>query len=330
MGQTVPPEPTGNDPEQDAAGRERRHATAVFADLSGSTSMSERLAPEDVFSIVAGCLRLLEAPARSHGASLIAHRGDGILAVFGLPSALEDRARAAINAAIEMRNRVHEFGRERRPEVPIDVHLGVYSGLMVFGDVSAGGDSEFDVMGDAVNVAARLCALAPAGRIYVGAETYEATRHQFGYRKLEPVRVKGRLQPVAIHEVVSERPRLHRPSAASIRVVSSDLVGREQELARLRDCAADLSSRRGGVVSLVGEAGMGKSRLLAELRAGFEPPAVSWLEARSLSIGRNLRFHPFSDLLRSWCDIRDDDAEGVARAKLETALTALLSTISNK
>jgi class 3 adenylate cyclase/tetratricopeptide (TPR) repeat protein len=302
------------------SGPERRRATALYADLTGSTALSETRDPEELYRIVGGCLKILETVAARHGSALIKSRGDGVLAVFGLPSAMEAPARAAVNAAIEMRARVAEYTRELALDPPLQLHTGVNTGLMVSGDVSTADQPEVDVVGDAVNVAARLSDMAPPGSIYVGEESYRATAGEFRFGPPLRLKLKGKAKSVSAHEVLSARSTLHRTSAGTLARAATGLVGRERELAILESEIGRLGEGGGGVAWLVGEAGLGKSRLVAELRATARARGIGWAEGRSLLIGRNLRFHPFADLLRSWWKIPESLPNEEAEERLEARL----------
>ncbi|MCG8590529.1 MAG: AAA family ATPase [Proteobacteria bacterium] len=282
---------------------ERRSGTVLYADLSGSTALAENRDPEEAHAVVVEALSRLERIAWSHGASLVNHRGDAIVAVFGIPRAQEDAPRAAVNAAIRMRNSLPSAdGR-----VPLAVHIGVNSGLMVCGDVSASNRPEIDVTGDAVNVAARLCDLAPTGSILVGEETQRAAGDGFEFRAQPPAVVKGRSEPLACFELHSRQPQLHRSERRDLRAPLVGRAGPQQVLQRALD---RVGRGIGGIVQLVGDAGLGKSRLLREALSWREAAGVRWLEARSLSIGAKRSFHPFGDLLRQWAGVSENDAIG--------------------
>ncbi len=158
------------DPGTQSAASERRYATVMFADITGFTAMCERTDPEEVYPIITGCLKLLDGIARAHGGNVDKHIGDCVMVVFGVPVAIEDAAKAAVNAAIEMRDRVYEYNRELGLVVPLDIHTGINSGLVISGEMSEPASRELMLMGDVVNTASRLKELAPPGAIYVGAQ----------------------------------------------------------------------------------------------------------------------------------------------------------------
>jgi class 3 adenylate cyclase/tetratricopeptide (TPR) repeat protein len=304
---------------------ERRRATVLFADLTGFTSLSERLDAEDAAATVNRCFELLEGVVTRHGGTVDKYIGDCVMALFGVTDALEDTAHRAVNAAIEMRSLFAEGGPLGGPDSPpLELHVGINSGLVIAGEVGGAVRREFTVMGDAVNIASRLKDLAPPGCIYVGAETHRDTSHQFEYRTLPPLRLKGKAQEVRAWELLSQREVVHRSRIDPRRPVFSRLVGRTRELARLDEALAALRAGRGGIVSLIGEAGLGKSRLVAELTAPGRLGDVTVLQGRSLSVGQNLAYHPFADLLRGWSRIADDEAGATAARKLEAAIAEVV------
>src|SRR6185369_10844601 len=183
---------------------------------------------------------------------------------------------------------------------------------------------EFAVMGDPVSVADELKDLAPAGNVYVGIDVYRATREVFEYRELEASTQKGRGTPVRVFELLSDEERLHRARIGSERRVFSTLVGREDELAKLRGTLARLHEGQGGIVGVFAEAGLGKSRLLAEVAASDEARGVTWCEARSVSTGRHLSFHTIIDMCRSLVGIDEKDDAERALVKLTETIRRLL------
>ena len=269
-------------------------------------------------------LRLLDEIARKHGGTVEKYLGDCVMALFGVPEALEDAPRAAVNAAIEMRRRVRAYSASVGGELPLDVHSGINTGMGIAGDISGPLIREFAVMGDPVSVADELKDLAPAGRVYVGNEVYRATREVFEYREVEASTRRQRTAPVRAFELLSEQERRYRARIGTERRVFSPLVGRDAELATLRRVVARLRAGEGGIASVVAEAGLGKSRVVAELAASEEARGVGWREGRSVSTGQHLSFHTIADLCRSFAEIAEDDDDARARAKLEALVRRLL------
>jgi class 3 adenylate cyclase/tetratricopeptide (TPR) repeat protein len=304
---------------------QRRYATVMFADVSGFTSLSGKLDPEEVTELMNECFRLLEECVTTHGGHVDKYIGDCIMALFGVPQALEHAARNAVNAAIEMRNRIAAWNAHARPPVAIGIHIGINSGLVLAGDVGGQHKRDFTVMGDSVNLASRLKDASPTGEIWVGAQTHSDTRLDIEYETLRPIALKGMPDPVPVYKVTSVRTQRYRARPTSPdRALFSDLVGRDTDVAALRRRLEALRAGDGAIVSVVGEAGLGKSRLIHEV-IGSEPSgAMTVLEGRSLAMGANLRFHPFVDLLEQWAGIGDDDDPSAAARKLGAAVTAAL------
>ncbi|HEX2485061.1 MAG TPA: adenylate/guanylate cyclase domain-containing protein, partial [Myxococcota bacterium] len=311
--------------EERASDAERRRATILFADITGFTAMTERIGAERAYPIVVDCLHLLDEIARRHGGSVDKYLGDCVMALFGVPEAIEDAPRAALNAAIEMRRRVREYSERLGGEVRLDVHSGIHTGLGIAGDVSGPLVREFAVMGDPVNTADALKDLAPHGAIYVGEDVVRATRDVFEYRELARSELGEERRRVGrAFELLSTQERLHRARIGTQRRLVSSLVGRDRELATLREALSRLCEGRGGIASVIAEAGLGKSRLLAELAASEGMRELAWREGRSISTGRHQSFHPIADLCRGWAGIGDEDDEAGAREKLRASIARAL------
>jgi tetratricopeptide (TPR) repeat protein len=247
------------------------------------------------------------------------------MALFGVPEAIEDAPRAAVNAAIEMRERIESYNDEGGLEPRLAMHSGIATGQGIAGDISGPLIREYAVMGEHVDRADELTHVAERGEIYVDVETYQATAEVFEY-------APGRAEPLpdgspTSFEVRSRQTKRHRARIGVERRVFSELVGREAEMALLRDALGALAAGRGSVVHLIAEAGVGKSRLVAEIAKEATARELGWLEGRSLSTGRNLAYHPFEDLLRSWAGIRDEESSDEERARITHAVRELLPAL---
>jgi class 3 adenylate cyclase/predicted ATPase len=302
---------------------ERRRVAVLFADISGFTAMTERLGAEKAYPIVAGALERLGEVARRHGGTVDHYLGDCVMALFGVPEAIEDAPRAAVNAAIEMRERIERYNDELGLETRLSVHSGIATGHGIAGDISGPLIREYAVMGEHVDRADELTHVAERGEIYVDAETHRFTADVFEFAEGRALRLRDDAEPAPCFEVRSRQTRVHRAQLGRERRVFSELVGRERELEALRGALAALHAGRGGIVHLVAEAGVGKSRLVTELANDDAARGVAWLLGRSLSTGRNLAYHPFSDLLRSWAGGSDEESEAQEGARIAEAVTAL-------
>jgi class 3 adenylate cyclase len=298
---------------------ERKRVTALFSDLSGYTAMTEKMDPEEVKEITS-CIfgGIRETVARYEG-FIERYSGDGVLALFGVPRAHEDDPVRAILAAQEIHQYVEGLSPcyQHRVGGALSMHSGINTGLAVTADISPK-DGTPGITGEAINVASRLSSLALARQILVGPETYRISRSHFTFQPVKLARVKGISEPIPVYRLVSERA-----TAADIGrkiQVSSGMVGRDRELARLEHHIRKVVDGRGSVVNVFGEAGIGKSRLLAELRQRELIGKVSFQEGRSISTGRNLSFHPIIDLFKQWSGIMEEDTGAEAAAKLENVI----------
>ena len=297
----------------------RKRVTALFSDLSGYTSMTEKLDPEEVKEIMGRIFDGVKAVIRKYEGFIEKFAGDGVLALFGVPKGHEDDPIRAIHAAGEIHELVEALSPRYETKVghALSMHSGINTGLVVTADVDPEKGTH-GVTGEAINVAARLSGIADARDILVGPDTYRASQSQFTFQSLKPVKVKGKSEHIPIYKVLSEKAETARVGREM--QVSSEMVGRDQELATLELHILKVVNGHGSVVNVFGEPGVGKSRLLAELRQRDVISRVSFLEGRSISIGKNLSFHPIIDLFKQWARIKEDDTQVEAFNKLETTI----------
>ena len=309
---------------------ERRQATVLFANVGGFAALYHTLPPERLKTLLDRCFAKLEGAVQSYGGVVDKYMGECMMALFGVPNAIEHAPRQALNAAIDLGRRLAAFQEE--PEVrgalpvPLTLQIAINTGLVVAGEVGGRTKRSFTVMGDTVNLAARLCDAAGDGDVWVGTETHRATAAEFTFEALAPLRLKGKTNRQPVFALRSSRTQLHRTPrarAGTTRAIESTLIGRDTELATLAERLGRLSSGHGGIIGIVGEAGLGKSRLLAELLRLEPVRHATVLEGRALAVGQGLSFHPFVDFLQRWAGIADDD-EAVAEVKLLAALAGIM------
>lgn len=293
----------------------------MFADVSGFTAMSRTMDPEDVTDLMNACFGILETAVLEHGGHVDKYIGDCVMALFGAPTAIEDASRQAVNAAICILERVAEFAQNRGISDRIDAHVGVNTGLVVYSDVGGEGTRDTTVMGDTVNVASRLRDVAGVQRIYVGPETHRETAQDFRYRRVPALKLKGVVGDYEAWEVLSRRPRRHRhaPGEAGSETLSPH-VGREREMALVEEALDALAAGRGGIVAIRGDAGIGKSRLIREMRRSPHFGGSVCAEGCALRVGESQGLYPFVSLLRSWAGIDSEDSAAGARERLLKAV----------
>ncbi|EFK05456.1 adenylate and Guanylate cyclase catalytic domain protein [delta proteobacterium NaphS2] len=300
----------------------RKRITALFSDLSGYTAMTAKLDPEEVKEITGRIFDGTRKIIRKYEGFIERFAGDGFLALFGVPRAHEDDTIRAIRAALEIHRFVESLNPLYQDKVGrnLTMHSGINTGLAVTADVNPEKGTH-GVTGEAVNLGARLSELAEAGDILVGAETHQASKGYFTFEAMKPVKVKGKSEPIPIYKLLSDKASVSSVSIS--RQIFSDMVGRDRELAKLELQVMKVINGEGSVVNVIGEAGIGKSRLMAELKKKDVMRRVTLLEGRAISIGKNLSFHPIIDLLKQWAGITEDDHETRAFQKLENAVSAV-------
>src|ERR1700674_2346701 len=283
------------------AGEVRRTVSVLFADVSGSTALGERLDPEALRALLGRYFGIMKGIVERHGGTVEKFIGDAVMAVFGIPTRHEDEALRAVRAAAEIRDTLAGLNEElqQRRGLAIVFRTGVNSGEVVAGDPSAG---QTLVTGDTVNTAARLEQAAAPGEILLGAATYRLVRDAVVAEPSEPIVAKGKAQPVPAYRLISVTPG----AAGHARRLDAPMLGRDGEL-RLLSAAFDrcVAERSAQLVSLLGEAGVGKSRLVHEFRQQIEGRATVLL-GRCLSYGEGLSYWPLADALRTQVGVDDD------------------------
>ena len=297
---------------------ERKLVSLLFADVVDSTALGAQHDPELVRSVMVRYFARMKEIAETHGGTVEKFIGDAVMVVFGVPQLHEDDAERAVRAALAMRDAVAQLNRGLR--IALALRIGVNSGEVVAG---VGDDRQFLVTGDAVNVAARLQQGADPDEVVVGALTERLTRAAIEYEPREPITAKGKAAPVPAFHALRARtavPESRRDTPA--------LVGRERELRQLLDAFARASDERAGyLVTIVGNAGVGKSRLVAEVLARLEQRAdVRILKGRCLPYGAGIAYWPLMDILREDVGIKPSDDRAAALAKLGERLAQLVSS----
>ena len=306
---------------------QRRQITVLFADVVGSTSMGEKLDAEDMVHVMSGALERFAAAVRAHHGRVLRYTGDGLKAVFGADEALEDAPESAVRAGLAILEAARAYGGEMRAQAGVDAfqaRVGLDTGIVAFG---AGIEAHNTAMGPTVNLAARMEQTAPPGGLRISQATYRHVRGVFDVSEEPLLAVKGIAEPVRSYLVQRAKPRAFRVATRGIEGIETPMIGRDAELARLQaDFGAVIGARRLRAVSILGEAGLGKSRLLYELQ--------NWLETHEQSLWLLLgRAHPHSrlqpygllrDLLAWRLQIDDSDGAELARRKMVEGLRAVL------
>jgi class 3 adenylate cyclase/tetratricopeptide (TPR) repeat protein len=307
-----------------AHGRDRRVVTVLFADMVSSTELAERLDPEEMRGILESLFEALATELRRFGATIDKYAGDAVMAAFGAPVAHEDDVARALECGIAMQDAVTRMNEQREAgdRMPVGIRIGISTGPVVAGPLESQVQRAYTVVGDTVNVAQRLQELAHRGEILVEERTHKLAYQRFSFESLGQVRVKGRSAPLLAYRLVGLRTQ----TAGGVIGSSSfgtELVGRDAELATLRETVATVAAGSGRVVFVTGEAGVGKSRLVAEARRAEAQRAMLLREGRAMSSGRTASYGPFIEILRQDAGINAGDTEIEGWQKLESRVRQL-------
>jgi class 3 adenylate cyclase/tetratricopeptide (TPR) repeat protein len=298
---------------------ERKYVTVLFADVVDSTGLGERLDPEQVAEIMNGAFAFLNASVKKYDGTIARLLGDAILAFFGAPVAHEDDAERAVRAGLDIQAAAREYAEEVRRNYGVDfkVRVGINTGLAVLAAVGDEIRTEYTAMGDTTNVAARLQSAAEPGTVLISADTYHLVKQLFELRPRGGAMVKGKSAPIVTYEVLA--PRAVPGKVRGLEGLASPLVGRAAEFKLVNDKLNEVREGRGAFVAVIGEAGLGKSRLLAEVSESAKSgPQVAWLEGRALSYEQAVTYFPWRQVIRGAIGAKEGEAPEAVREKLHS------------
>ena len=313
---------------RDALQGERKEVTVLFCDVVESSRLAERLDPEAMHQIMDQALRSMAEAIHRYEGTVNQFLGDGLMALFGAPVALEDHALRAVMAALMIQETINAYNEQLQSErdVELRLRLGLNTGLVVVGRIGDDLRMDYTAIGDTTNVAARLQSLAEPGTILIGEPTQRLVEGYIRSAAQGPVQVKGRIEPVQVYEVTGRRRGRSRLEV-SIERGLTPLVGRERELNLLHNLLTRVKAGRGQVVGLVGEPGIGKSRLLYEFRKALEEEPIIWLEGHCVAHGQNTPYLPLLEILRTNFQIEDGDTSLQLREKLRRGIRQLNTSL---
>ena len=312
--------------QRDKIEGERKQVTVMFCDMEGYTSLSERLGPEEAYDIVDQVYELLIHKVHDYEGTVNEMTGDGIVALFGAPIALEDAPQRAVRSAIAIHREMSRFSdrlKQERGSFPtLKMRVGIHTGPVVVGTVGNNLRVEFKAVGDTVNLASRMEGLAEPGTTYVTGDTFNLTEGFFRFEALGEKAVKGKEKPTNVYRVIGPSTRRTRFDVSAERGLTP-FVGRERELELMLDGFKRAKSGRGQAISIMAEAGVGKSRLLYEFRKGVANEDATFLEGKCLSYSRGVAYHPVIDILKANFDVLEGDGDTEIREKVKRGLKTL-------
>ncbi|HKX01578.1 MAG TPA: adenylate/guanylate cyclase domain-containing protein, partial [Methylomirabilota bacterium] len=296
---------------------ERKHVTVLFADVKGSTELTDQVDLEVWHAILDRFFEILTEGVHRFEGTVNQYTGDGIMALFGAPLAREDHAQRACYAALQLRERLRSYTDELRLSrgLNLGVRIGLNSGEVVVGKIGDDLRMDYTAQGLTVNLAARMEQIAAPGHIYLTDRTAQQVEGYFRLRDVGPLQIKGVRDTVRVWDLEDVGPLRTRLDAARSRGFSR-FVGRERELAALEDAFDQAAAGQGQVVGVVAAAGTGKSRLCTEFVARCRARGVQIADAQCPTIGKSLPFLPLLELLRDLFGIVDSDSGDEARRKI--------------
>ncbi len=282
---------------------ENRILTIMFVDISGSVPIIGKMLPEEAAELINTCLEVIVDCVTRSGGKSIRYVGDCVLAFFGVPILHEDDPRRAILSALEIQSAIHNLS--------LDVSIGINTGMVYVGAMGPDIHREFTAIGSVINLASRLQSSAKPGQIIVGESTYNQTALSFNFNPLDPMKLKGIDEPVRAYEVINayEKPEKIR----GIEGFKSTMIGRESELSILKASVNELLSGNGSIISVIGEAGVGKTRLITELKS-YLGDDILYLEGVCDPTRQTISYSVFSDIIKNYVNIYGNpDAETIEK-----------------
>jgi class 3 adenylate cyclase/tetratricopeptide (TPR) repeat protein len=312
--------------QRDRIEGERKHVTVMFCDMEGFTHLSEKLGPEEAYAVMDQVYEILIHKVHDYEGTVNEMTGDGIMALFGAPIALEDAPQRAIRSSLSIHREMAKFTdrmkREKENILAPRMRIGIHSGLVVVGTLGNNLRVEFKAVGDTVNLASRTEGLAEPGTTYITEDTFKLSEGFFRFEALGKRKIKGKEEPVQIYRAIAPSTRRTRFDVSAERGLTP-FVGRERERELLLDGFERAKEGQGQAFSIVSEAGVGKSRLLYEFRKAVANEDVTFMEGKCLSYSRGVAYHPVIDIVKSNFDIVEGDRDFEITEKLKRGLKVL-------
>lgn len=323
-------------PKTEAQDAQRKQVTILFARVTRAAKPADEVPDTSMLTILNSLWRRLDEAIMGQGGVIDKHVGNAVMGLFGVPAVREDDPERAIRAALAMRAALSNFMQDilhSNQQVPLGSHLrdlqlriGINTGPVMLGRV--GNSNEYTVIGDAVNVASRLERVARPGSILISHETYLMVRGVFQVEALGPVEIRGKSEPLPVHMVLGVKPRVFYPTGRGVEGVETRMVGRARELGLLQKAfVTAVQQQRGQLITVMGDAGVGKSRLIHEFSNWMkeQPQEVPVFKGRSDPRLRQMPYGLIRDMVTTYFDIQETDLGAVVEEKLVQGMAAHLS-----
>jgi len=303
---------------------ERKLVTVLFADVANYTAMAEKLDPEEVHQIMNGCFKILMNEIHKYEGTINQFTGDGIMAIFGAPVAHEDHAQRACWTSLAIQKALSDYSKrlDREHGIEFKMRIGLNSGPVVVGSIGDDLRMDYTAIGDTTNLAARMERQARPGSILVSKNSYTIVRDFFEFVPLGKVEIKGKEKPQEAYELIRAGEEKTRFKASAARGFTK-FVGRKNSMAILKDPFERVLSGLGQVVGIVGEAGVGKSRLLMEFINQMPKTEYTYLEGRCLCYGESIIYMPILEILKSYFEIAEANKDSIINRKIKEKIEIL-------
>jgi class 3 adenylate cyclase/tetratricopeptide (TPR) repeat protein len=312
--------------QRDRIEGERKQVTVMFCDMEGFTPLSQLLGIEEAYSIMDQVYEILIHKVHDYEGTVNEMTGDGIMALFGAPVALEDAPQRAVRSSLAIHREMAKFSdrlkQEKRNIPTVKMRIGIHTGPVVVGTLGNDLRVEFKAVGDTVNLASRMEGQAQPGTTYITEDTFKLTEGFFRFEALGKKKIRGKEEPVSIYRVITSSSRRTRFDVSAERGLAR-FVGRERELELLLDGFERSKKGQGQAFSIVSEAGLGKSRLLYEFRKKVANEDITFLEGKCLSFSKDTAYHPIADILKSIFDVKEHDGDFQIIEKVQKGLKIL-------
>ena len=299
---------------------EKKRATIVCADIHGIFRPREDESIDQSAGLMNTCNDIIESVTSYYGGKVIQFTGKSTILSFEENSGEKGKPGNPLAAAIEIREKIIELSKEVSLEVPLELQAGIRFGPILLGHIGTAANKQLTVIGETVDIAAKIRDMANKGQILAGKETYDQNKSRFDFQTLEPVYVKGKSEPIPIYKVLNPKKKEFAPKAQSGRSIYSEMIGRKKEKEKVIVKLISLTKGEGGIINIVGAPGTGKSRLIEEIKKERIVDQLLWFEGRGLSHGHTLSYHPLAGIIKSWAGILEEDSPMIAETKLKNEI----------